>query len=90
MSKGFSLPILPILIVLIAVLTYIFGWIVLVVVAGVVALITAGTAIYDKLTHDKKCRYCNKIKEVLSAQKGIGKELPMPPWPNAEGWWPYQ
>jgi hypothetical protein len=49
-SKGFSLPILSILIVLIAGLAYFFGWIVLVAVVGIVALITAGTAIYDKLT----------------------------------------
>ena len=70
-SKGFSLPILPILIVFIAVLTYFFGWIVLVVVVGLAALSTAGTAVYDKITHDKKCRYCNKIKDVLSAQQGI-------------------
>ena len=74
MNKGFSLPILPILIVLIAVLAYFFGWIVRVVVVGVVALIAAGTALYDKLIHDKKCRYCNKIKAVLSAQKGIAQD----------------
>lgn len=46
----------------------------LVVVIGVVVLITAGTAIFDKLTHDKNCRYCNQIKEVLSAQKGIAQD----------------
>ncbi len=55
MNKGFSLPILPILIVLIAVFAYFFGWIVLVVVGGIVVLITADTAIFDKLTHDKNC-----------------------------------
>ena len=74
MGKGFTLPIIPILIVLIAVLTYFFGWIVLVVVVGVVALITAGTAIFDRLSHAHNCRYCNQIKEVLSAQKGIAQD----------------
>ena len=62
------------LIVLIAVLAYLFGWMVLVVVVGIVALITAGSAIFDKLTHDKNCRYCHQIKEVLSAQKGIARD----------------
>ena len=71
MSRGFSLPILSILIVLIGALAYFFGWIVPVVVVGAVGLIAAGTAIFDKLTHDQNCRYCHHIKEVLSAQKGV-------------------
>ena len=70
-SKGFTLPILPILICIIVVLCFFWGWIVLAYVTGIVVLIPICTAIYDRITHDAHCRYCNKIKQEFSEQKSI-------------------
>ena len=64
-------PMLLLLILLIAVSTYFWGWVVLVGVAATVVSITLGTASYDKLYHATKCRYCNKIKAVLAEQRGV-------------------
>ena len=70
-SKGFVLPLLSIIIVIILALTYFFGWIVILCVVALVLLIAGGTAIYDKVTHEQKCRYCNKIKNEFLVQRGI-------------------
>lgn len=72
--RGWSLPILPILVLLIATLTYFYGWPVLAIVAGMIAMTGLGTAIYDKLTHATRCRYCNVIKAELAAERGIDIE----------------
>jgi len=73
-SPGFSLPLLPIIIVIILVLIYFFGWVVILGAVALVLFIAGGTAIYDKVTHDQKCRYCNKIKHELLVQRGIKKD----------------
>jgi hypothetical protein len=73
MNRGFSLPYIPILLVLIGVLIYFFGWIVLAYMAGVAVLITAGTVLYDKMTHNAKCRECMQIKDMISKKTGINK-----------------
>ena len=65
MNRGWSLPIIEILILIIAILTYFFGWIVLVYVAVIVVAIPVGTAIYDRISHDTKCRWCNAIKDII-------------------------
>ncbi|MFT5051029.1 MAG: hypothetical protein ACI8QZ_002436 [Chlamydiales bacterium] len=70
-NRGASIPILPILILLVAGLTYAFGWKVPAIVAALVAAITLGVAIHDRLTHATKCRYCNKIKARLAPERGI-------------------
>lgn len=72
--EGFSLPLLAIIIVFIVVLTYFFGWIVILYVVAIVLLTAAGTALYDKITHDVKCRYCNIIKDELITQRGINRD----------------
>ena len=68
------MPILNIIIVIILVLTYFFGWVVILGAVALVLLIAAGTAIYDKFSHDHKCRYCNKIKHELLVQRKIKKD----------------
>ncbi len=48
-QDGFSLPINSILLIIIGVLTYFFGWIVIVFVLAAAGLITLGTYIHDKI-----------------------------------------
>jgi len=74
MDRGFSLPFIPILLVIIGVLIYFFGWIALAYVAGAVVSITAGTAIYDKMTHNTNCGECIQVKEILSKRTGLNKD----------------
>jgi hypothetical protein len=71
---GWSLPLLPILILVLAVLTWFFGWIVPVVAVALFLAIGAGTAVYDRLTHAKRCRWCNRIKSVLEEERGLAPE----------------
>lgn len=47
--SGFSLPIIWISLIIIGVLTYFFGWFVLVLVLLAAGLITLGTYIHDKI-----------------------------------------
>ena len=71
MQQGFSLPILPILILLISVLTYFCGWVVLAISAGLFICIPVVTVIYDKLTHGSNCIECNTIKQAISDKMGV-------------------
>ena len=48
-QNGFSLPIVWILLVIIGILTFIWGWIVIVMVVAAAGLITLGTYIHDKI-----------------------------------------
>lgn len=48
-QAGWSLPIIWILLIIIGVLVYFFGWIVIVFVLAAAGLITLGTYIYDKI-----------------------------------------
>ncbi|MGA1870202.1 MAG: hypothetical protein ACMUJM_16820 [bacterium] len=75
MDRGFSPPYISILLVIICVLIYFFGWSVLVYAAGAVILIAAGTAIYDKITHNTNCAECIIVKEMLSKRTGVNKDL---------------
>ena len=74
MNRGFSLPYIPIVLVVMGVLVYFFGWVVLAYAAGVVVLITAGTALYDKMTHHAKCRECMQVVDIISKRTGINKD----------------
>ena len=53
-GRSFSLPIVPILLLLIVALTLFLGWIVPVIVVVLGAVVTVGTALHDRLTHDRK------------------------------------
>ena len=74
MRCGFSLPIIPFLLVIIIVCIYFFGWQVLLAVAGLVALIALATAVYDRVTHDTKCRYCDALKEFVSNELALDRQ----------------
>ena len=71
---GWSLPFTWILLVLVAVLVWAFGWIVLLYIAGLFALITAGVWLHDVVTHDRKCRWCNVVKDLIASERGIERE----------------
>jgi uncharacterized membrane protein YraQ (UPF0718 family) len=78
-SRGFSLPIINILIVIIAVLTYFYGWSVLFYVLGIVASVTIGTLIYDRFTsHTRPSRDIIKPRwhytRFLVTRSAISKE----------------
>ncbi len=66
-NGGGSLPLLPILIVILVVLSWFFGWIVPVAAVALFVLIAVSVAIYDRVSHDKRCRWCNRIKSILQA-----------------------
>ncbi len=71
MQQGFNLPIIPILILIISVLTYFLGWVVLAISAGLFICIPVITAVYDRLTHGSNCIECNTIKQAISDEMGI-------------------
>jgi hypothetical protein len=66
--SGFSIsPIFPVIIV-IAVLTYFFGWLVLLGAAALTALTVAGVYLHDRVSHDRKCPECHAARaHVLSS-----------------------
>jgi membrane protein YdbS with pleckstrin-like domain len=70
-QRGWSLPLSWILVVGLGLAIWFWGWWALAVTVAAAALITAGTWIYDKLTHDRNCRWCNHIKATLAAEQGI-------------------
>ena len=73
-ESGWSLPLLPILILVLVVLTWFIGWIVPIVAVALFFIIAAGTALYDRLAHAKRCRWCNRIKSVLEEERGLAPD----------------
>ena len=71
---GWTIPYMWILLVIVGVLVWQFGWIVLLYVAGLFVLITAGVWVHDLVTHDHKCRWCNVIKDAFEAERRIPRE----------------
>lgn len=71
LNNGFSIPFIPIFIVMIGTLIYFFGWIVLIYTAGLMIVITLATAVYDTITHNNNCEECMVIKETISKERGI-------------------
>jgi hypothetical protein len=67
-ERGSSLPVIWILILVLAVLTWFFGWIVPVALFFATA---AGVALHDWISHDSKCRWCNRVKRVFLEERGI-------------------
>ena len=66
--SGFSISPIFLIIIVIAVLTYFFGWLVLVGVAVLAALITGGVYLHDRVSHDRKCPECHAARaHVLSS-----------------------
>ena len=62
-QNGFSLPIVSILLILIGVLTYFFGWIVIIFVLAAAGLITLGTYIHDKIVGPPGMVVCGNLGE---------------------------
>lgn len=75
LNEGFSLPILNIIIVIISILIFIFGWMILIYVFVLGFFFTMTILIYDKINHAKKCKECFNIKKVISKEKGINIDL---------------
>ncbi len=73
-QRGWSMPWLNILLVIIALLTWLYGWIVLLIVGVLFGLITLGVWIHDIVVHDEACRWCNVIKDGLAAERDIARE----------------
>lgn len=73
-DRGGSPPLLALSILVLAVLTWLLGWVVPVAAAVLFFAIAAGTAIYDRLAHATRCRWCNRIKSVLEEERGVASD----------------
>lgn len=67
-ERGFSPPYITIILAIIGVLVWIFGWKVLIYVAVIFVLVPIITMIYDAVTHEKNCVECIELKEHLSGK----------------------
>lgn len=63
-----------IIVILAAVLIWQLGWLGAAILAALFVGITAGVAIYDKLSHDRTCRWCNRVKRVVAAERRIATD----------------
>lgn len=64
-NRGWSPPYILILIVMIGILTLVFGWTVLIYVASLIVVIPICTWIYDITTHSTTCRECATARDYI-------------------------
>ena len=65
------MPWLWIVLVVIGLLTWWLGWIVIALVPVLVLVITLGVIVHDKSMHDSRCRWCNRVKDVVAAERNL-------------------